>query len=335
MIQMPTESEPVVVVEGDCLEVMPRLPADSFDAIATDPPYGLSFMGREWDHGVPGVPFWDAALRVLKPGGYMVAMGGTRTHHRLMVAIEDAGFEIRDCLMWVYGSGFPKGKGCLKPAWEPIILARKPGAKVLPLGVDECRIPTNGERMQTTWNNRGNAFGSGRPRRAGEGVYDPSAGRYPANLVHDGSDEVMEAFAAFGERKSSRPGGTYGTYEQRGENAVYGKGLASAVPNVAPYGDTGSAARFFYAAKASKSERGSDNSHPTVKPLKLCEWLVRLICPVGGLVLDPFGGSGTTGKAAAEEGRRAIIIEREPTYAAIARRRVAEAMGTGLLAGLT
>lgn len=129
--------------EGDCLEVLKTLPEGEAHHCVTDPPYGISFMGRGWDHGVPGAPYWEAVLRVLQPGGYLLAMGSPRTYHRLTCAVEDAGFEIRDCLMWVYGSGFPKGKGCLKPAWEPILLARKSGPYVLPLGVDGCRVPTD------------------------------------------------------------------------------------------------------------------------------------------------------------------------------------------------
>src|SRR3954470_4981495 len=141
--------EAVRLWEGDCLDALPTLKACSIDAVVTDPPYGLEFMGKNWDHGIPGVPYWQAIKRVLKPGGYMTAFGGTRTWHRLTCAIEDAGFEIRDCLMWLYGSGFPKGKGCLKPAYEPILLCRKPGAKVLPLGIDACRVPGSWERNTT------------------------------------------------------------------------------------------------------------------------------------------------------------------------------------------
>lgn len=301
----PIKKSAIQIIEGDCLEVMPSLLPDSFDSVVSDPPYGLSFIGKSWDRGVPGVPFWNEAKRVLKPGAYMLVMGGSRTYHRLACTVEDAGFEIRDCLMWIYGSGFPKAKSCLKPAYEPILLCRKPGKGVRELGIGECRILS--------------------ADRTGELAED----RWPANVLHDGSEEVMDAFAA-GKRKV--------------------------------YDTTSTAARFFYCAKANKSEReaGLDglpererrtlgrgltgvsgdrsgkggkqlplpmgeskvrNHHPTVKPLALMEWLVKLVTPPNGLTLDPFAGSGTTGKAAVNTGRRAVLIEREAAYLEIARSR--------------
>lgn len=130
---------------GDAIEVMKTLPEASVDCIVTDPPYGLKFLGKDWDRGIPGVPYWIAALNVLKPGKYMFAFGGTRTFHRLTCAIEDAGFDIRDCVMWLHSQGFPKGKSCLKPSWEPVILARKKGKKVSHLNIDECRISFNSD----------------------------------------------------------------------------------------------------------------------------------------------------------------------------------------------
>jgi len=344
-MELPTSDNPVTVVEGDCLTRAVDLPADSFDAIITDPPYGLSFMGKEWDNGVPGVDFWSAFLRVVKPGGYLAAMGGTRTHHRLMVAIEDAGWEIRDCLMWLYGTGFPKGQGCLKPAWEPIVLARKPGPKVLPLGIDGCRIGTTKDVPASLPKADALKGWGERPGRKGkqltDDAFNPNLGRYPANVVHDGSDEVMEAFDAFGERTSGKasadghhrnqPNG-FGTVGC----GIYGggKGLfIEAGPAGTLYGDSGSAARFYYCAKPSPEERG-DNRHPTVKPLALMRWLVRLLCPADGLAFDPFGGSGTTAVAAALEGRRCVTIERDPVHAATASRRVADVVSPGLLAGI-
>jgi site-specific DNA-methyltransferase (adenine-specific) len=330
VVELPTEAEPVRVVEGDCRSALPTLAADSFDAVVTDPPYELGFMGKAWDR--TGVAFdpatWAAVLRVVKPGGYMVAMGGTRTFHRLTCAVEDAGWEIRDCLMWVYGTGFPKGRGCLKPAWEPIVLARKPGPKVLPLGIDGCRVGTSKEIPGSLPTKTGLGGYGERPGRLGITADDdgrnPDIGRYPANVVHDGSPEVMEAFAEFGERASG--GRTKGgrTVGLRGNE--WDHPCRNPVP-----GTTGTAARFFYAAKASKAERGDGNTHPTVKPLALMRWLVRLVCPAGGVLLDPFGGSGTTGKAAAAEGRSAVLIEQDAGHAETARRRVAEVMGTGLL----
>lgn len=316
-VRFPADDEPVVVHEGDCLAAMVMLPSASVDAVVTDPPYGLEFMGREWDHGVPGVPFWERALRALKPGGYMLAFGGTRTYHQLACAVEDAGFEVRDCLMWMYGTGWPKGKGCLKPAWEPILLARRPGPRVLPLQIEECRIGT--ETVKTNgWKCGGEAvYGGGVGFQADGFRGEKHAGRWPANVLHDGSDEVLEAFAAFGER-TTNPGtmrtdsgeGGYGTLPPRPRGTV----LSS--------GDSGSVARFFYTAKASQSEReaaADGTKHPTQKPLELMRWLVRLVARHGELVLDPFAGSGTTGRACGMEGRRCILVEREPAYAEIAR----------------
>lgn len=327
---------------GDCLDVLPTLPEASVDAVCCDPPYELNFMGKAFDR--TGVSFdpatWRAVLRVLKPGGYMVAFGGSRTYHRLACAVEDAGWEIRDCLMWVYGTGFPKGQGCLKPAWEPILLARKPGSKVLPLGIDECRVPTNGEVITGRMDCDGKHEGWDRPwmrdkekvREKLQAAYDRAntLGRYPANLVHDGSDEVLEAFAAFGERRSSCGGG-HRLSSGMGYMGAPGDGEASV-----QYSDTGSAARFFYTAKASRKERGEGNSHPCVKPLSLVSWLVKLVCPVGGTVLDPFLGSGTTAVACLSTGRDFVGIEKEPDYFAIAEKRIAQAQGLEpLFAGAT
>jgi DNA modification methylase len=349
----------VRVIEGDCLQVLPTLEAGSFDAVITDPPYGLGFMGADWDKPRPagrvrdrvdgrtnrkdggksttttpesyvgGSPFqqwceeWaSAALHALKPGGYLLAFGGTRTYHRMTCAIEDAGFEIRDCLMWLYGQGFPKGQGCLKPGYEPIILARKPGKRVLSLSIDECRVGTE-ERANPRCGLKDASVALGGGWRA-DMPPKPCVGRWPANLLHDGSDEVLEAFAAFGEKTSgSRKAGEYQPQGYYG-NAIAARpdGMERGMP--ALDGDTGTAARFFYTAKASKKERGEGNSHPTVKPLALMRWLARLATPPGGTVLDPFGGSGTTGVAALMEGRNAVLIEREPAYVEIIRNRLAE-----------
>lgn len=326
---------PVVIAQGDCLEIMPKLKADSFDSVVSDPPYGLGFMGKQWDHGVPGVAFWTEAKRVLKPGAYMLVMGGSRTYHRLAVAVEDAGFEIRDCLMWIYGSGFPKAKSCLKPAYEPILLCRKSVGKVLPLSIDECRIPTTdklGGGAEKTVAIDGKHEGWARPwMRDTESVEAHAArvranveqaeslGRWPANVLHDGSDEVMEAFAVSGE-SSPKPGRT----GRRGGNGFgyFDDEKSAAASGVWPADSGGTAARFFYAAKASKSERGDDNSHPTVKPLALMEWLVKLVTPPSGMTLDPFAGSGTTGIACRNTGRNCVLIEREPVYCDIIRKRV-------------
>lgn len=262
------------------------------------------------------------ALRALKPGGYMLAFGGSRTYHRLACAAEDAGFEVRDCLMWLYGSGFPKHKACLKPAHEPILLCRRPGPKATPLGIDECRIAPSGEsrpRVGEPSQERRYTDSGGTNLAAKPGVRggDP-AGRWPANVVHDGSGEVLEAFAAFGESRSSP---TKRNRKPRTDTTQYRNGGAR-YNDTSEYGDSGSAARFFYCAKVSKSERGEGNTHPTVKPIALCEWLVRLVCPPGGLVLDPFAGSASVGIACLRAGRRYLGVEKQPEYAEIARRRL-------------
>ena len=365
---------------GDCLEVLKILPADSVDAIVTDPPYGLSFMGKRWDYEVPSEDVWRECLRVAKPGAHLLAFAGTRTQHRMCVRIEDAGFEIRDMIAWVYGSGFPKsmdvskaidkdagaerevvgqkitgnartggkwsegdaggqtmvdltapateaakqwqGWGtALKPALEPITVARKPligtvAANVLKHGtgavnVDASRIKTDETLQGSTVRNdiRGGAFASGHKANPGdiEDYKQNTLGRWPANFIHDGSDEVAALL--------------------------------------------GDAARFFYSAKASKSDRDegcegmearqtherkpdgkstfersnrvpSSNHHPTVKPTDLMRYLCRLVTPPGGIVLDPFAGSGSTGKAAMLEDFKFIGIEREAEYVAIAKARI-------------
>lgn len=504
------------VLHGDCLEIMPTMDADSVDAVVTDPPYGLSFMGKDWDHGVPGDHFWREALRVAKPGAHLLAFGGTRTFHRLACAIEDAGWEIRDTIMWVYGSGFPKsldvskaidkaagavrevigksarcigpsqagGNGigtfketnwqdsnnitapatesarqwagwgtALKPAWEPIIVARKPLVGTVAenvqrygtgaMNIDGCRIKVlAGERPGTiinTWEQEKSLCGTcanlagrnakrgtrgikgysaeshavptmndaeendrddtskadigcsvglsraeqGRGRTddfsssideygktrteksredmksttstemgsttglkicnacgcsitdqgtSGNTIASKSAmrnmqnapesvvpqGRWPSNLIHDGSDEVVERFpdakgqqGHVGPQNGARPSvNAYGDFPTR--------------IDCFPRGDSGSAARFFYCAKASKSDR-EGSSHPTMKPTALMRYLCRLVTPLGGLVLDPFCGAGSTGKAAVLEGFRFTGIEMQAEYVAIADRRIAAA----------
>lgn len=308
---------------GDCLAVMREMPDASVDAVVTDPPYGLAFMGKRWDYDVPGVEVWAECLRVLKPGGHLLAFAGTRTQHRMAVRIEDAGFEIRDMIAWVYGSGFPKShnlKGewqgwgtALKPALEPITVARKPligtvAENVLEhgtgaLNVDGCRVA------------------SGEANAAIEKAN--TLGRWPANLIHDGSEEVVNCFpqakgqqgALTGAEPSSKTTNAFGEFSCRTPSE--------------PRGDSGSAARFFYCAKASKADRGSANNHPTVKPTDLMRYLCRLVTPPGGIILDPFAGSGSTGKAAALEGFRFIGIEREAEYVEIARARISHAQERG------
>jgi len=336
------ESGGITIYHGDCREILPGLPADSFDCIVTDPPYGLAFMGKEWDHGIPGVEFWTQVLRVAKPGAHLLAFGGTRTFHRLACAIEDTGWEIRDCIMWVYSQGFPKShnlKGdwqgwgtALKPAWEPIIVARKPLVGTVAenvqkhgtgaINIDKCRIPSgdvvsNHSRSTEAAVSKGK-FGDSSAQETHQ-TPGQTIGRFPANLIHDGSAEVMATFP-------DAPGqcGRARTDRGRKTNKIYGKLNHVAGSSVEPRGDSGSAARFFYCAKASRSERGEGNDHPTVKPLSLMRYLVRLVTPPGGTVLDPFMGSGTTAVAAREKYFRFVGCEIEEKYCEIAAKRLAQ-----------
>ena len=349
------------LILGDCLEVMAGMEPDSIDAIVTDPPYGLGFMGKHWDGMLPGPETAEAMLRVLKPAHYLVAFGGTRTHHRLMVALEDAGFEIRDTLMWLYGSGFPKGKGNLKPAWEPIILCRKPGKGVRPLGIDECRVESNRKDTRHGGGDRNPSSFSLNPFAKG---YDLPSGRWPANIILDETSgallDEMSGVSTTGRLSPHHGNGALprkdaGGFRQGTQvNREYG-------------GDSGGASRFFYCAKASRSERNAGceglegkkrdlsrdasqpsmnggegnpynrgckevtNHHPTVKPVALMSWLIKLIAPPGATVLDPFMGSGTTGVAAVQEGREFIGIEREAEYLEIAEARINNATRQGVL----
>lgn len=312
---------------GDAIEVMKTLPEASVDCIVTDPPYGLKFLGKDWDRGIPSTPYWIAALNVLKPSGYMFAFGGTRTFHRLICAIEDAGFDIRDCVMWLHADGFPKAKSCLKPAWEPVILARKKGKKVSYLNIDACRISIDNDDPVLNNGYCKPAIGRGvkiwdyglkgkwnmadrHPISARHHI----KGRWPPNVAHDGSDEVMEAFAAFGSKTSNqlckirRSNNKSEHVFQCGPNESVGDG----------YRDSGTIARFYYCPKASRK----NNPHPTVKPTELMRWLIRLIASPGDLVLDPFCGSGSTGVAAVEEGCRFLGIDISPAYIDIAHRRL-------------
>ena len=348
------------VRHGDCRELMAAMPAASVDAIVTDPPYGLAFMGKGWDHAVPGIEFWTEALRVAKPGTHLLAFGGTRTFHRLACAIEDAGWEIRDTLSWLYGSGFPKshngpwGGTALKPAWEPIIMARKPLAGTVAanvaahgtggLNIDGCRIGAGRDYHDlTVTQGLSSARTSYEPRKESR-TFAPAAGRWPANVALD------EDAAAMLDAQSGESASNWRRSKGAAVGAADGYGFKTR-SNVSP-DDSGGASRFFYCAKASRSEReagleavavkavhrygaglgeGKDpnapalnrNHHPTVKPVALMRWLVRLVTPAGGVVLDPFTGSGTTGVAAVQEGRRFIGCEREAEYVEIARRRIA------------
>jgi len=283
------------------------MPDCSIDAVVTDPPYGLSFMGKKWDYDVPSTEIWAECLRVLKPGGYLVAFAGTRTQHRMAVRIEDAGFEIRDMLAWMYGSGFPKSHNldgeyqgwgtALKPAMEPITMARKPFKATVAqnvqewgtgaINIDGCRIPCD-DGFEKAWDTpistnisaKGGKFISeGIQHQVDLSEYKPS-GRWPANVLHDGSAEIVQGM--------------------------------------------GEASRFFYTPKACKDDRddGCDNNHPTVKPTDLMRYLCRMVTPTGGIVLDPFTGSGSTGRGAVLEGFRFIGCEMDADYINIAKARI-------------
>ena len=320
---------------GDSRERVREIAPGTLDAVVCDPPYGLSFMGRAWDNATDqpafDPAFWADVRRAMKPGAHLVAFGGTRSYHRLACAIEDAGFEIRDQLAWVYGSGFPKSHSmaraigpewngwgtALKPAWEPIVFARNPligshAQNVLTHGtgainVDGCRVGDEHLPEQRAGQARLGTF------ERHDMVTPARTGRWPANIVHDGSDEVV---ALFPETCS----GSIALHHKRSTTktkTTYGE---RAAPPEQTFGDSGSAARFFYSAKADADDR-IGSKHPTVKPVDLMQWLVRLVTPAGGLILDPFAGSGTTGEAAWREGFDAILIEREDEFRAdIARR---------------
>ena len=420
---------------------------DSIDSIVTDPPYGLSFMGKKWDYGVPGVDIWKECLRVLKPGGYLLAFAGTRTQHRMCCNIEDAGFEIRDMIAWVYGSGFPKshnisktldkivgaerdivginqnyhsedkrsgtgesqhgisdgsfsnpksasviaipatdeakkGEGwgtALKPALEPITVARKPlsektiAANVLKWGtgginIDGCRVNPTGERLGGGGENRATFAGKegwGRPWMENEQQSKNHAnkiklnvekatiqGRFPANLIHDGSDEVLDSFP---DSKGQQGDLKNHNKNRKSPNGCFGE-MPPANDAIKREDSDKSAARFFYCAKTSKVDReeGLDdledklkltqmrsangtgdknfeggftdtvrkNNHPTVKPTKLMRYLVRLVTPPGGTVYDPFAGSGSTGKACKPEGFDFVGSELDENYCEIANQRI-------------
>lgn len=281
----PTVDAPWLLWEGDCLLGMAELPERCIDAVVTDPPYAIRIAA--WDAIASLYEFTLAwaryAFRVMKPGAYLVSFAATRTYHRMVCAIEDAGFEIRDQLTYLFGSGMPRNNAtCLKPAHEPIVLARKPRSGAAgALNTEACRV----------------------------------GGRFPANVLLD------EDAAALLDEQAPDVGA---------DSPVRGTEPSAASKNVynprarvvgAFHGDHGGASRFMYCAKASKAER-QGSAHPSVKPVSLMRWLCRLVTPPGGLVLDPFAGTGTTAQAAIEEGFRAILCEQEPQYVADINRRL-------------
>lgn len=280
---------------GDCLDKLKMLADNSVDSIVTDPPYGISFMNKKWDYDVPSVEIWKECLRVLKPSGHLLSFSGSRTYHRMAVRIEDAGFEIRDQIMWIYGTGFPKGKTQLKPAHEPIVMARKPGP-LQPLNIDDCRIGYNNDKPNET-------------------------GRWPSNLIFDEEAgkilDEQSGKSGTGKKKVGKDRKSF----FRDDNEIFGGGTKTS-QRIEDYGDKGGASRFFYCPKASKKDREDMNNHPTVKPTDLMLYLIKLVTPKGGHVLDPFMGSGSTGKAAVRGGFDFTGIEREEEYINIAKARI-------------
>ena len=306
----------------DCLDKLKELEDNSVDSIITDPPYGLNFMNKKWDYSIPSAEIWKECLRVLKPGGYLLSFAGTRTQHRMACNIEDAGFEIKDMIAWVYSQGMPKHKSCLKPAIEPITMARKPAKKATLLNIDACRVEGR-ERtdygLKNSTRTQGNCFGA--PTSSAD--FDSTKGRYPSNIIHDGSEEVVSLFP-----DSLGAGGSLPRVKITG----YGDGIGTGKSEYLggdriPFDSgTGSAARFFYCAKANKKDREEGNLHPTVKPTELMKYLIKLVTPKDGIVLDPFMGSGSTGKAAKILGYSFIGIEREEEYFKIAEKRINDAI---------
>lgn len=394
---MRDQGDDVHLYLGDNLEILQNMPKNSVHSVVTDPPYGLAFMGKKWDYDVPDVNLWIQVLRVLRPGGHLLSFGGTRTYHRMAVNIEDAGFEIRDQLQWLYGSGFPKSHniskkiidrdqskdGCLtaqywegfgtalKPSNEPIVLARKPLSEktvvdnVLKWGcgalnIDGCRIETdwNTDTTRRGWQGKIDSSSTNQCDRKQNFKNPNSQGRWPANTLFDHAaaqilddqSGLLRARNGYG-KKGQTGGGTGHCYTMT-------KCSAEKSQKVIREGENGvkaGASRFFYVAKASKSERNAGledlpckelsrsnsakagnehegdgfnkiytvkNNHPTVKPVKLMEYLCRLITPPQGIVLDPFMGSGSTGIASKNEGFDFIGIEMEPDYFEIAQKRI-------------
>lgn len=391
----------ITVHQGDCLDVLARMAADGVqvDSVCTDPPYHLTsivkrfgaknaaaaqhgtdgafsraskgFMGKTWDGG--DISFrpetWAAVMAVMKPGAHLLAFNHSRTWHRMAVAIEDAGFEIRDTIMWIYGCGMPKSHNlhgewdgwgsALKPSFEPIVLARKPLAgtisgnmaehRVGALNIAGCKIGTGHDRTSggapiknpSGSQSIGGGWANDRERASG--------GRWPANVIHDGSDEVMASFSSYGDLTSGT-GAVKRASAAGAQGNSLGRESRAAGTQMICHGDTGSAARFFYSSKSGAGDRVSHctecgwrtigqapakcptcghkiTGHPTVKPVDLMAYLCRLVTPPGGVVLDPFAGSGTTGMACLREGFDAILIEREAEYVSDINRRLAHVHG--------
>ncbi len=350
------------IFNEDCRETMARMPDNFIDSIVTDPPYELGFMGKKWDSsGIAyNVDLWKECFRVLKPGGFLLAFGGTRTSHRVVCSIEDAGFEIRNSIIWIFGQGYPKsGSTQLKPAHEPICVARKPLSEknveenVLKWGtgkfnIDECRIATSDKLTAGS----GGLLSNVRDNKSypDDNKFKQSKlGRFPANVIFDEFtadllDKQMPNAGAFAPVKRGSKGkskNVYGDFKQKGDDGA------------SFYEDLGGPSKFFYCAKADRIERNagleqfkekpllwssgtknpgsfqsdgtkkaSQNNHPTVKPVKLIQYLCKLVTPKGGIIYDPFGGSGTTAVASINEGFFWILSEIVPEYCDITNKRI-------------
>ena len=399
-----------MIINDDCIKHLKTLKDNTFDSCVTDPPYHLAsivkrfgpgqkpinnhdtkigrdgpfhkiargFMGQTWDGGdiAFNTKLWKQVYRVLKPGAHVLSFAAPRNYHRMAVAIEDSGFEIRDQIMWLYGSGFPKShnigkfvdkikgnkrvktgqvkthkqKGiavaekrgeilagshgrdvkeeltignsewegwgtALKPAHEPIVVARKPieGSNVKnvlkygtgAINIDECRV--DGDKPKKWTKPRGGIWKTDKNAKAD--LVDNEKGRFPANVIHDGSEEVLDEFEKYGDTKSTGGGGDKTFWYDK----KVGTTTTKEYPKLVGYGDVGSPAKFFYSPKASKKEKG-DTEHPTVKPVELMKYLVRLVTRKEGIVLDPFAGTGTTGEAALLQNRKYYMIEKNKKY---------------------
>lgn len=423
-----------LLLNGDCLNVLKELEDNSVDCVITDPPYGLSFMGKKWDYDVPNIEVWKECLRVIKSGGHLLSFAGTRTYHKICSGIEDAGFEIRDMISWLYGSGFPKSlnigkqidkiqgnereiigvsnnekdfrdvgkkvkeeigidklsfgtienaerkdleitKGnsewegwgtALKPACEPIVVARKPlsertvALNVLKWGtgginIDDCRVGNEVTKtcMKDLSQAHGNQFGKAGIKYPTKYFKENTPGRFPANIILDEeAGQMLDEQSGISKSVSRKPRRAINENQNTYSSSKFGQQTGQ------EHNDKGGASRFFYCAKASKSERNEGmkdlepkqmykkdnsaqsleifgttdggrqprkNNHPTVKPIKLMQYLIKLVTPKNGIVLDPFMGSGTTGIACVKLNRRFIGIEREIEYMKIAEARIEEA----------
>ncbi len=419
---MGNQVRPVLHV-GLCEEVLKQYPDNHFDSCVTDPPYAINFMNKHWDYEIPSVTTWKEILRVMKPGAYLLSFGGSRTFHRLAVNIEDAGFDIRDTILWLYGSGFPKSTNiakaidraegveptqvgmrqhptlkdpdkleepagashgvnqwarewpltagtselakkwdgwgtALKPAFEPIVVARKPLIGTLvenikaygtgAMNIDACRVPGEPWSFGTQTDLRGGGYGSKRPSEGdvlARNVVGGENGRWPANVIHDGSDEATQGFPYQKSGAMTKP------YEYT--NSGHSLGAPAGATRSLHDSNEGSAARFFYCAKTSRedrnegldafekkpvnwssgdqnpgsfqsdgTDRSSENYHPTVKPTELMRYLVKLVTRREALCLDPFMGSGSTGKGATYEHVNFVGIDKDPEFISIAQARI-------------